>query len=101
MFDPPYIVEDLMTNRRINSIISNWIYRYQFFLQIKQDILQGRLPVSFDLAAELGAYVVQCKLLSFRIRKTVHLRVPAHTLLSCARYALKHHLSYGGKRIKH
>lgn len=36
--------------------------RYQFFLQIKQDILQGRLPVSFDLAAELGAYVVQCKL---------------------------------------
>lgn len=36
-------------------------FRYQFFLQVKQDILQGRLPVSFDLAAELGAYVVQCK----------------------------------------
>ena len=39
--------------------------RYQFFLQVKQDILQGRLPVSFDLAAELGAYVVQCKNMTF------------------------------------
>lgn len=37
------------------------VFRYQFFLQGKQDILQGRLPVSFELAAELGAYVVQCK----------------------------------------
>ncbi|XP_011302678.1 band 4.1-like protein 4 isoform X1 [Fopius arisanus] len=38
------------------------ITRYQFFLQVKQDIVQGRLPVSFDLAAELGAYVVQSEL---------------------------------------
>ncbi|XP_044017169.1 band 4.1-like protein 4 isoform X2 [Aphidius gifuensis] len=38
------------------------ITRYQFFLQIKQDIVQGRLPVTFDLAAELGAYVVQSEL---------------------------------------
>ncbi|KAF4533036.1 hypothetical protein B566_EDAN000728 [Ephemera danica] len=37
------------------------ITRYQFFLQVKQDILQARLPVTFDLAAELGSYVVQCK----------------------------------------
>ncbi|KAE8740487.1 hypothetical protein FOCC_FOCC013992 [Frankliniella occidentalis] len=37
------------------------ITRYQFYLQVKQDILQGRLPISFDLAAELGAFVVQCK----------------------------------------
>lgn len=36
--------------------------RYQFFLQIKQDVLQGRLPVSTDLAAELAALAVQCKL---------------------------------------
>lgn len=36
-------------------------FRYQFFLQVKQDILQGRLPVAFDLLAELGAYAVQCK----------------------------------------
>lgn len=37
------------------------ITRYQFFLQIKQDILQSRLPVSFELAAELFALSVQCK----------------------------------------
>lgn len=37
------------------------ITRYQFYLQLKQDVLQGRLPVTFDLASQLGAYVVQCK----------------------------------------
>lgn len=35
--------------------------RYQFFLQLKQDILQGRVPVTQELMAELGAYVVQCE----------------------------------------
>ncbi|CAB0015872.1 unnamed protein product, partial [Nesidiocoris tenuis] len=43
--------------------------RYQFFLQIKQDILQGRIPVGFDLAAELGAYVVQSELGDFDARR--------------------------------
>ncbi|XP_065207424.1 band 4.1-like protein 4 isoform X2 [Planococcus citri] len=38
------------------------ITRYQFFLQVKQDILQGRLPAPFDLIAELGAYAVQSEL---------------------------------------
>lgn len=38
------------------------ITRYQFFLQLKQDILQGRLLVPFDLAAELGAYILQSEL---------------------------------------
>ena len=38
-------------------------HRYQFFLQVRRDILQGRLPVTFDLAAELCAYAVQCKCL--------------------------------------
>lgn len=37
--------------------------RYQFFLQVKQDILQGRLPISQELAAELGSYAVQCEYL--------------------------------------
>lgn len=50
------------------DIVSNLFHRYQFFLQIKQDILQGRLPVSFDLAAELGAYVVQCEISSEKAR---------------------------------
>ncbi|XP_044741729.1 band 4.1-like protein 4 isoform X2 [Chrysoperla carnea] len=38
------------------------ITRYQFFLQVKQDVLQGRLPVSFEMAAELGGYIVQSEL---------------------------------------
>lgn len=37
------------------------ITRYNFYLQLKQDVLQGRLPVTFDLASQLGAYVVQCE----------------------------------------
>jgi hypothetical protein len=36
------------------------ITRYQFYLQLKQDVLQGRLPVPYDLATQLGAYVIQC-----------------------------------------
>ncbi|XP_068626285.1 band 4.1-like protein 4 isoform X2 [Battus philenor] len=38
------------------------ITRYQLFLQLKQDVLRGRLPVGFDLAAELAAYVLQSEL---------------------------------------
>ncbi|XP_028038993.1 band 4.1-like protein 4 isoform X2 [Bombyx mandarina] len=38
------------------------ITRYQLFLQLKQDVLRGRLPVNFDLAAELSAYVLQSEL---------------------------------------
>ncbi|XP_064609138.1 band 4.1-like protein 4 [Liolophura sinensis] len=41
------------------------ITRYQFFLQVKRDILQGRLPVSFDEAVELCAYAVQSELGDF------------------------------------
>ena len=37
------------------------ITRYQFFLQVKQDVLQGRLPVPHDLAVELAALALQCK----------------------------------------
>lgn len=37
------------------------ITRYQFFLQVKSDVLQGRLPVSQDLAIELASYALQCK----------------------------------------
>ena len=37
------------------------ITRYQFFLQVKLDILQGRLPVPKDLSIELAALALQCK----------------------------------------
>ncbi|KAK7116783.1 hypothetical protein V1264_002402 [Littorina saxatilis] len=38
------------------------ITRYLFYLQVKQDVLQGRLPVTFDEATELSAYAVQSEL---------------------------------------
>ncbi|KAF5288131.1 hypothetical protein FQA39_LY15475, partial [Lamprigera yunnana] len=45
------------------------ITRYQFFLQVKQDILQSRLPVSFELASELGAFIVQSELGDYDSRR--------------------------------
>ncbi|XP_068103452.1 band 4.1-like protein 4A isoform X2 [Hyperolius riggenbachi] len=38
------------------------VTRYQFFLQVKQDVLQGRLPCPFNIAAQLGAYAIQSEL---------------------------------------
>ncbi|KAM6289935.1 band 4.1-like protein 4A [Aegotheles albertisi] len=38
------------------------ITRYQFFLQVKQDVLQGRLPCPVNTAAQLGAYIIQSEL---------------------------------------
>ncbi|XP_065519224.1 band 4.1-like protein 4A isoform X2 [Lathamus discolor] len=38
------------------------ITRYQFFLQVKQDVLQGRLPCPSNTAAHLGAYIIQSEL---------------------------------------
>ncbi|XP_072453532.1 band 4.1-like protein 4A isoform X2 [Notamacropus eugenii] len=38
------------------------ITRYQFFLQVKQDVLQGRLPCPVNIAAQLGAYALQSEL---------------------------------------
>ncbi|XP_048259451.1 band 4.1-like protein 4 isoform X4 [Haliotis rufescens] len=38
------------------------ITRYLFFLQVKQDILQGRLPVTFEEAVDLCGYAVQSEL---------------------------------------
>lgn len=38
------------------------ITRYQFFLQIKQDVLQGRLPCPFDISTQLGALAIQSEL---------------------------------------
>ncbi|XP_026731566.1 band 4.1-like protein 4 isoform X1 [Trichoplusia ni] len=45
------------------------ITRYQLFLQLKQDVVRGRLPVNFDLAAELAAYVLQSELGDFDPRR--------------------------------
>ncbi|KAM7286203.1 band 4.1-like protein 4 [Ixodes scapularis] len=42
---------------------------YQFFLQVKQDIYHGRLPVAFDLAAELFALAIQSELGDYEPRR--------------------------------
>ena len=58
----PYLDVRKLTSSTHSLFKTHFVFfRYQFFLQVKQDILQGRLPVTFDLAAELGSYVVQCK----------------------------------------
>jgi hypothetical protein len=36
--------------------------RYLFYLQLRKDILQGRLPVKFDFAVDLFSYFLQGKL---------------------------------------
>ncbi|KAF0291006.1 Band 4.1-like protein 4 [Amphibalanus amphitrite] len=41
------------------------ITRYQFFLQVKKDIVDGRLPVPQELSAELSACVAQSELGDF------------------------------------
>ena len=47
--------------------VTDWLlyvivfFSYQFFLQVKHDIVQGCLPVGHELAAELAAYAVQCE----------------------------------------
>ncbi|KAL5004262.1 hypothetical protein ScPMuIL_017718 [Solemya velum] len=41
------------------------VTRYQFFLQIKQDVCQGRLPVSHSDAPEIFAYCLQSELGDF------------------------------------
>ena len=40
--------------------------RYEFFLQLKQDIQMGRLECPFETAVELGSYALQCEYLSTR-----------------------------------
>ncbi|XP_016085346.1 band 4.1-like protein 4 [Sinocyclocheilus grahami] len=38
------------------------ITRYEFFLQVKQDVLQGRLPCPFNISTQLGALAIQSEL---------------------------------------
>uniref|UniRef100_A0A674CHE0 Erythrocyte membrane protein band 4.1-like 4A n=1 Tax=Salmo trutta TaxID=8032 RepID=A0A674CHE0_SALTR len=38
------------------------ITRYQFFLQVKQDVLQGRIPCPIDISAQLAALAIQSEL---------------------------------------
>lgn len=44
------------------SNLKEELTRYQFFLQVKQDIVSGRLPCSKGVAIELAAYALQSEL---------------------------------------
>ncbi|XP_067665088.1 band 4.1-like protein 4 isoform X3 [Haliotis asinina] len=48
------------------------ITRYLFFLQVKQDILQGRLPVTFEEAVDLCGYAVQSELGDYDPNHSTH-----------------------------
>ncbi|RCN48218.1 FERM central domain protein [Ancylostoma caninum] len=45
-----------------SSNLKEELTRYQFFLQLKQDILSGRLPCSKEVGVELAAYALQSEL---------------------------------------
>ncbi|XP_068693882.1 FERM domain-containing protein 3-like [Montipora foliosa] len=44
------------------STLHEEITRYQFFLQVKRDILHGRLLCTFNDLVDLGAYIVQAEI---------------------------------------
>ncbi|CAH8633294.1 unnamed protein product [Dicrocoelium dendriticum] len=50
-----------MTLRTIHFVL----LRYQFFLQVRKDILEGRLPVSKPVAAHLAGLALQSELGDF------------------------------------
>ncbi|KAK5980884.1 FERM and FERM central and FERM adjacent (FA) domain containing protein [Trichostrongylus colubriformis] len=60
---PPYTFRfrvKFYTNEPSN--LKEELTRYQFFLQVKQDIVSGRLPCSKEVAVELAAYALQSEL---------------------------------------
>uniref|UniRef100_A0A8C8HY61 FERM domain-containing protein n=1 Tax=Oncorhynchus tshawytscha TaxID=74940 RepID=A0A8C8HY61_ONCTS len=44
------------------SVCVSGYCRYQFFLQVKQDVLQGRIPCPLDISAQLAALAIQSEL---------------------------------------
>lgn len=43
------------------NLLREELTRYQFFLQLKQDILEGRLECPDNVTVELAALALQCK----------------------------------------
>lgn len=76
------------------------ITRYQFYLQLKQDVLQGRLPVSFDLASQLGGYVVQSELGDYDSSKHTYGYVSEFRLVSNQTKELEYRISELHKQLK-
>lgn len=54
--------------------------RYQFYLQIKRDIFQGKLPIGLNTACLLASYTVQCKYF-IRCSLSNEIRLPYSTFV--------------------
>ena len=61
------MIEPFNSNR-FSTLTLFLFKRYQFFLQIKQDIQQSRLIITTDLAAQLLAYIIQCNAIKSNIK---------------------------------
>ena len=54
----------ILFSKRFSIVIINFLkfcFRYQFFLQLKQDIRRGKLACVFENLVKLAAYALQCK----------------------------------------
>ena len=46
---------------REKLVIVPCFQRYQFFLQLKRDVLHGKLPCPFEVAVQLAGFALQCE----------------------------------------
>ncbi|KAA0187926.1 FERM and FERM central and FERM adjacent (FA) domain containing protein [Fasciolopsis buskii] len=67
--DPPFTFSFRVKFYVPNPICLHEEYtRYQFFLQIRKDILEGRLPVPKSSACHLAGLALQCKFIHLPMR---------------------------------
>ena len=62
--DPCKLVEEITRYQFFLQVLSFSMYQIHLPFQVKLDILKGGLPVSAELATELAALALQCKLLT-------------------------------------
>jgi len=56
-------------------ILKEEVTRYQFFLQLKQDILNGKLSCSWKKLTELSALALQCEFIYLKERLIIYLQL--------------------------
>ncbi|PKU45986.1 tyrosine-protein phosphatase non-receptor type 4 [Limosa lapponica baueri] len=64
-------VKHILLIYKFNFSFIAFFNRYQYFLQIKQDILTGRLPCPYNTAALLASYAVQSELGDYNHSETL------------------------------
>lgn len=75
----------LLVARHLSHAIDTAVHlcRYQFFLQIKQDIQLSRLAITNELAAQLLAFIIQCNLNVYQLM-LLQRPLQSHSLLVAA-----------------